>query len=89
MLKISQIESGNPTAILRLEGRITGPWVAELRKACEKFIDDRKPLQLDLAEVTYADPNGLSALASLMSRGVLLGDCSAFLAEQLRPTRSR
>ena len=87
MLKISQIDSGNHVVLLRLEGRIAGAWVAEMRKACEKFLDDRKPLKLDLMEVIYADQNGLSALASLSSRGVLLTECSPFLAEQLKAVR--
>jgi hypothetical protein len=38
-------------------------------------------------EVIYADQNGLSALASLSSRGVLLTECSPFLAEQLKAVR--
>ena len=84
MLKISQIDSRNHVVILRLEGRIAGPWVAEMRKACERFLNDRRSLALDLGEVLYADQNGLSALASLGSRGVLLTDCSPFLNEQLK-----
>jgi len=84
MLKISQIDSGNHVIILRLEGRIAGPWVTEMRKACERFLDDRKPLKLDLMEVSYADQTGLSALSSLGSRGVELTECSPFLAEQLK-----
>ncbi len=84
MLKISQIESGNHLVILRLEGRIAGPWVAEMRKACERFLDERRQLKLNLADVVYADQNGVSALANLKSRGVWLTDCSPFLAEQLK-----
>jgi hypothetical protein len=84
MLKISQIESGDRQVILRLEGRIAGPWVAEMRKACERFLDDGRQLKLNLADVVYADQNGISALANLKSRGVLLADCSPFLTEQLK-----
>ena len=87
MLKISQVDSGNHVVILRLEGRIAGPWVAELKKACEKFLDDRRSLKLDLLEVIYADQNGLSALVSLGSRGVIFTDCSPFLAEQLKTAK--
>ena len=84
MLKISQIESGNHLVILRLEGRIAGPWVAEMKKACERFLEERRPLKLNLADIAYADQNGVSALANLITRGVLLADCSPFLAEQLK-----
>jgi hypothetical protein len=84
MLKISQINSGNHLLILRLEGRIAGPWVAEMKSACEKILGERTPLKLELADVIYADRDGVAALAGLQSRGVLLADCSSFLAEQLK-----
>jgi anti-anti-sigma regulatory factor len=88
MLKISQIESGDRLVVLRLEGRITGPWVAEMRKACERFLDERRSLKLDLTDIAFADQNGVTALASLKARGVLLADCSPFLAEQLKTSGS-
>jgi hypothetical protein len=84
MLKISEIESGSRAVTFRLEGRIAGPWVVEMRKACEKVLNDGRQLKLDLAEVYYADQTGIAALAGFRSRGVSLAECSPFLAEQLR-----
>jgi anti-anti-sigma regulatory factor len=84
MLKISEIDTGGPAVMFRLEGRIAGLWVVEMRKACEKVLNDGQPLKLDLAEVSYADQFGIAALANLRSRGVSLVECSPFLTEQLR-----
>ena len=89
MLKISEIESANHAVTFRLEGRIAGPWVVEMRKACEKILNDGLQLKLDLAEVSYADQTGIAALAGFRSRGVLLSECSPFLAQQLKAGSSK
>jgi ABC-type transporter Mla MlaB component len=89
MLKISEIESANHAVTFRLEGRIAGPWVVEMRKACEKILNDGLQLKLDLAEVSYADQTGVAALAGFRSRGVLLAECSPFLAQQLKAGSSK
>jgi len=49
MLKISQLEPVNHAVILRLEGRVVGPWVAELQKSCEEVLAEGRPLRLHLA----------------------------------------
>jgi hypothetical protein len=84
MLKISEIDSADHTVTFRLEGRVAGPWVVEMRRACEKVLNNGRRLKLNLAEVLYADQSGVTALAGLKSRGVSLAECSPFLAEQLR-----
>ena len=38
MLKISQLEPVNHAVVLRLEGRVVGPWVTELQKSCEEVL---------------------------------------------------
>ena len=84
MLRISPIDSGNHHVILRLEGRVAGPWVAELRTACEKVLGEGRALELNLAEVSYLDPAGVALLANVSERGVQLLSCSPFIAEQLK-----
>ncbi len=84
MLKISRIDGGNQAVLLKLEGRIAGPWVGEVRKACEKFLDEGCLLKLNLAEISFTDGSGVAALAALRARGVSVTDCSPFLAEQLK-----
>jgi ABC-type transporter Mla MlaB component len=84
MLKISQAGMANDIVTLKLEGRIAGPWVAEVRKACEAFLSEGRPLCLDLADVSFVDAAGTAAIASLTTRGVSLENCSPFVAEQLK-----
>jgi anti-anti-sigma regulatory factor len=84
MLRISLERTGDHRAILRLEGRIAEPWTSELRNACEQLLQERKTLQLDMAEVSFADRSGLDLLRSLKSRGVSFVDCSPFTEEQMK-----
>ena len=84
MLKISQAGQANHLVTLKLEGRVVGPWVGELRQVCEALLTEDRTLNLDLAEVTFADIDGVAVLASLKSRGVRLRNCSPFVQEQLK-----
>ena len=84
MLKISLLNTNHHAVTLRLEGRVAGPWVGEVRTACEKILSEGRALKLDLADVLYVDPDGVALLAGLRSRGISLADCSPFVAEQLK-----
>ena len=84
MLRITPADSRNHHAILRLEGRVAGPWVAELWKACEKVLGEGHALELNLAEVSFLDAAGITLLSEVRARGVELSDCSPFVAEQLK-----
>ena len=83
MLKISE-PTANHTVTLKLEGRLIGPWVNELRKACEALLTSGRLLALNLAEVEFVDRNGVALLSALQLRGVSLAECSPFLREQLK-----
>jgi hypothetical protein len=84
MLKISQ--SGRPghKITLKLEGRVVGPWVKEVRTICELLSHDTRALSLDLSEVTFADADGVELLANLKQRGVMLTKIRPFVTEQLK-----
>jgi hypothetical protein len=69
---------------LRLEGRVVGPWVAELREACQKVLEDKRGLTLNLAEVMFASRAGLTLLLELKAQGVVLSGCSPFLSQELK-----
>jgi len=84
MLKISQAGKANHSVTLKLEGRVVGPWVGELRHVCETLLTEGRSLKLDLAEVTFADTDGVTVLSSFKSRGVRFRNCSPFLEEQLK-----
>src|SRR5215470_7035818 len=84
MLRVTSIDSGNHLITMRLEGRVSGPWVSELRKVCEKALADGQNLLLNLAEVSFLDHPGINLLKALQARGVDLVDCSFFVKEQLK-----
>jgi len=86
MLKISRTQPGRHRVVLRLEGRVVGPWVAELSRTCESVLAEgpRLQLRLRLADVEFMDTEGVALLASLRERGVSLLDCPPFAAEQLK-----
>ena len=84
MLKISLVNGGNHGVSLRLEGRIAGPWAAELHELCEKLLRENRQINLNMADVVFLDRSAAQLLARLKSRGVVLTDCSPFTAEQLK-----
>jgi hypothetical protein len=84
MLKISPLKAASNTVTLRLEGRVVGPWVAELRNSCEQVLSEGRSLKLHLGGVEYLDGQGVALLSGLRSRGVSLLDCPLFAAEQLK-----
>jgi len=53
--------------ILRLDGRIVGPWVQELDRAWRSLTGSlgSKKLLIDLGGVTYADSDGRQVLAEI------------------------
>jgi|HubBroStandDraft_1064217.scaffolds.fasta_scaffold19527_2 hypothetical protein len=69
MLRITIHETDDAMAI-KLEGRIAGPWVAELGRAWAEAaprLSSRKVL-LDLCDVTYVDKHGEQALRSIYAQ---------------------
>ena len=84
MLKISQVGTPNHSLSLKLEGRVVGPWVDELRRICEPLLSEERSFTLDLGEVSYADAEGVATLNSFKSSGVNLVNCSPFLEQQIK-----
>jgi anti-anti-sigma regulatory factor len=84
MLKISHFQAANHTVTLKLEGRVIGPWVAELKEVCDRHLAENRPVNLDFGDVTFADGMGLALLLQLRSRGVTFTNCSPFIDEELR-----
>jgi hypothetical protein len=84
MLKIVRTPMIPAGDTLRLEGRIIGPWVDELRRACEPGLAAGVPLALDVAEVAFMDRRGASLLKDLIDGGVAILNCPAFVSEQLK-----
>ena len=71
MLKISTIE-GHTERRLIVEGKLVGPWVAELRSACENVNPDvfGRKLVIDMRHVTAISQEGENVLFELIQKGV-------------------
>ena len=87
MLKIVAVESSREAVTLRLEGRVIGPWVGELRRSCDRVLAQGRRLTLDLGGVSFIDRDGTSLFRALTAPHVDFVTCSPFVAEQLgRPS---
>jgi hypothetical protein len=64
---------------LRVEGRLVGAWVDELRQACERH----RARALDLHGLQTVDVEGLTLLRQLAVEGIVLDRLSGYLAALL------
>jgi hypothetical protein len=82
MLRITVLESTVRATTLRVEGRIAGPWVEELRTTCNEHIGSSPArLYLELEEVCFADDTAVAYLKQLQDQGVGFLRVSPFLTE--------
>jgi anti-anti-sigma regulatory factor len=95
MLRITVVDLSDSVVVLRVEGRITGCWVEELRRTCTAHafaahtfaahtFADEVQLSLELSKVSFADAAGIALLKELRSRGADLIRSTPFVAEQLK-----
>jgi anti-anti-sigma regulatory factor len=80
MFKVTYTEQDNTTARLKIEGRIAGEWVNELKKECELCLKKRDHLILDLSGVSFVDEKGIRGLKAMIGERVRLIGCSLFLS---------
>jgi anti-anti-sigma regulatory factor len=73
MLKITTLLNAEST-VLRLEGRLAGPWVQELERCWDSTVGTptHLPLSVDLSAVTYVDSDGKDLLKKLHRLGAKL-----------------
>jgi hypothetical protein len=82
MLRITVLESSARATTLRVQGRIAGPWVEELRITCKEHIgSSQAQLYLELEEVSFADDTAVAYLKQLQDQGVGFLRVSPFLTE--------
>jgi len=86
MLRITTHEDDDGATRLRIEGRVTGDTMSELRSICETRLGTEPSLVLDVAGVAYADASGAKLLRTLEARGASVIRASGFLSELMRRT---
>ena len=88
MLRITVEENSN-AIVIKLEGRIAGPWATELGRLWEEKAPAlaQKQMSLDLRETTYADAGGIKVLRAIYSQteaAILAGTpWTEYLAEEV------
>jgi hypothetical protein len=85
MLKITLHDSAEELRF-RLEGRLSGPWVTELRgcwQTAQSTVRGRKTI-LDLGEVDFVDADGRSLLEDMHRHGVALKAVTPLIRELVR-----
>jgi hypothetical protein len=75
VLRITELELDDGRS-LRVEGRLAGAWVDELRRACERH----HTRALDLHGLQTVDLEGLMLLRRLALDGIVLERLSGYLA---------
>ena len=87
MLRITRQRRTDGTTSLVLEGRILGPWVAELEHHCAAVRASGSKLDLDLAGVRFLGAEAVELLRSLIDGGVRAHGPSPFVRAQLEGER--
>lgn len=61
------VEEDAKTMVVKLEGRVVGPWAVELDRLWVQTAPSlaSKKLSLDLREITYADAGGIRVLRAI------------------------
>lgn len=89
MLRITVVDSSNAGVRLRVEGRLTGQGVEELRHSCALHASQGGArLILDLADVSFVDGEGIDLLQELIGRHIVLQNLGPFLALRLQDPKS-
>jgi len=86
VLRITTIQSDETSVILKLEGKLLAPWIAELDEACRRASAHSATATLDLAGLSFVDAPGTVALRDLRRRGMRLVGCSPLVNELLKET---
>jgi anti-anti-sigma regulatory factor len=85
MLRITeQTTAEGSNAVLRLEGRVAGLWVDELRREfTARHRRGGPPVQFDLEKVSFIDNAGIEFFDEVATE-IRVVNCSLFAAEQLK-----
>jgi|SRR5579871_545541 len=70
MLRITLLRESEPPT-LKLEGKLTGPWVNELGHTWSEISqpDSARPVVVDLSDVTFISSEGQKLLRSMFRQG--------------------
>jgi anti-anti-sigma regulatory factor len=84
MLKITEIERTETSVTLKLEGRIGGESVAEVKNLCEKLHSEGLALVIDLEDVSFIERGAIRFFRELKSQAGVSIKSTPFISEQLK-----
>jgi anti-anti-sigma regulatory factor len=93
MLRIT-VEENPEAMVLKLEGRLAGPWVDTLDRLWQQVLPARanRKIALDLRATTYADADGIRSLRTIYTQTgaeILTGTpWTQYLAEEIQSTKT-
>jgi anti-anti-sigma regulatory factor len=79
VFKLTTVTIGETEAVLTLEGRLTGEWVAELAKTTAAAMTHATYVTLELSGLTFVDASGVAMLRDAADRGARLTGGSTFI----------
>lgn len=90
MLKITLLQESKPAA-LKLEGKLSGPWIAELWRSWMEIQSQEpgQPIPVDLSDVTFVNSKGKKLLRSMFQQGADLQGSSLMMRFLLREIKDR
>ena len=83
MLRITAEDGAVGVERFRLEGRLSGDYVAEVSRFVDPLLDRPGRISLDLRGVTFVAALGAQLLRRLVTRNVEVHGCSTFVAHLL------
>ena len=83
MLRIERVRLAGGADSLRVEGKVAGPWVEELRQMAETCLATSPRLVLDLSGTVFVDKEGVRLLRRLKGSLVEIRGSSCFVTELL------
>lgn len=87
MLKITYLAGDKNALTLKIEGRVAGQWVHELKSECRRCLAIHRKLILDLSGVSFVDAEGVKVLRAMMGGGIEAIGCSLFVTGLLKGGR--
>src|SRR5580704_17384237 len=88
VLRVTPMEM-NGSPVLKLEGKVSGPWVDELQHCWSGVAQnkDQAAVKVDLRGVSYLDSRGRDLLLHMERQGASLVECPDFVRQLLKAAK--
>ena len=79
MLRISRTAEADSLVTFKVEGALVGEWTPLLEAECLPYLQERKRIELDFADVSFVDRDGVTVVRNLVARGVQVVGANALV----------